>query len=142
MDVLELASSLTATVSSLHKRLRKQMPSTQSLSITETTTLSYLYRHGNLFPSELAELTKIKTQSMSQVLNRLAELLLIQRVPSQHDKRKVTISLTREGKDVVEQSRYERADWLAHAIEASLSKDEVSVLIQSIDILNKLSNFR
>jgi DNA-binding MarR family transcriptional regulator len=142
METIELASSLTLAVSGLHKRLRKQMPSAQSLSITDMTTMSCLYQHQTLYPSQLADLAKIKNQSMSQVLNRLAELQLIRKVPDQNDKRKVAISLTPQGKEMVEQCRYERSDWLAGAIDTVLTEGEINVLQEAVNILNKLSNFK
>jgi hypothetical protein len=49
---------------------------------------------GSLFPSELADINKIKKQSMSQVLNHLEELKLVRRSVSREDKRKMAISLT------------------------------------------------
>ncbi len=102
MDHFELASALRGVVSDLHKRLRKQVYSADELSITEATTLSYLYKEGTLFPSELAGINKIKKQSMSQVLNRLEEIKLIRRVVSKEDKRKMAISLTSVGQKIVE----------------------------------------
>ena len=104
MDVFEIASALRGAVSDMHKRLRKQAYSAGGLSITETFTLSYLYREKSLSPSELAEINKIKKQSMSQVLAHLEELKLIRRVVSKEDKRKVAISLTGMGEKMVEKT--------------------------------------
>jgi DNA-binding MarR family transcriptional regulator len=139
-EFFDLASSLRGVVSDLHKRLRKQAYSGGGLSITEATTISYLYKAGSLSPSELADINKIKKQSMSQVLNHLEELKLIRRVASKEDKRKVAIVLTVLGEKMVDQSRYERDEWLASVIRARLGKEDVEVLASAISLLQRLAD--
>jgi DNA-binding MarR family transcriptional regulator len=140
MDVFEIASALRGAVSDMHKRLRKQAYSAGGLSITETFTLSYLYREKSLSPSELAEINKIKKQSMSQVLAHLEELKLIRRVVSKEDKRKVAISLTGMGEKMVEKTRYERDEWLAQAIRERLGEKELKVLAAAIPMLQQIAD--
>ena len=140
MDTFELASALRGVVSDLHKRLRKQAYSAGGLSITETLTLSYLFREGSLSPSELAEINKIKKQSMSQVLAHLEELKLIRRVVSKDDKRKMAISLSAAGKNMIEKTRYERDEWLAQAIRERLGPAEVKALAAVIPLLQQIAN--
>ena len=140
MDVFEIASALRGAVSDMHKRLRKQAYSAGGLSITETFTLSYLYREKSLSPSDLAEINKIKKQSMSQVLAHLEELKLIRRVVSKEDKRKVAISLTGVGEKMVEKTRYERDEWLAQAIRERLGEKELKVLAAAIPMLQQIAD--
>lgn len=139
MELKELSSSLRASVSALHKRLRKQMYSVDSYSMTEIRTVGLLYRKGSLLPSELAALSKVKPQSMSQILRKLERRDLVKKTPSREDGRKVYVSLTSGGEKMVEQTRYERDEWLAHAIEATLTEDEKKELQKTIMILNKLA---
>jgi DNA-binding MarR family transcriptional regulator len=138
-ETAELSASLRSAVSALHKRLRKQMYSVATYSITEIITMGYLYRQGAMLPSELAGHTGVKTQSMSQILNKMQEHKLIRREPSKEDGRKVYISLTAHGKKIVEKTRYERDEWLGAAMEQSLTAKETAILAQSIAILEKLS---
>ncbi len=140
MEDIELASALRSAVSNMHKRLRKQTHSADNLSITEVTTLSYLFRQHSLTPSELADLLKIKTQSMSQVLTRMQDLKLINRSASETDKRKTLITLTDYGKEIVEKSRYERDEWLTDTIEQHLSADEKKQLSDSLKLIERISN--
>jgi DNA-binding MarR family transcriptional regulator len=140
MDTFELASALRGVVSDLHKRLRKQAYSAGGLSITETLTLSYLFREGSLSPSELAGINKIKRQSMSQVLTHLEELKLIRRVVSKEDRRKVAISLSAAGKNMIEKTRYERDEWLAKAIGERLGEEEIKTLAGVIPLLQQIAN--
>ncbi len=98
---LQLASDLRTVVARLIKKLRKTSVTGQMLSLTERSTMSALYQHKQLLPSELASMEKITNQSMSQVLNHLLELGLITRTASETDKRKVIISLTEEGERIL-----------------------------------------
>jgi len=140
MEIPELSSSLRNAISILNKRLRKQVYCGPGFSITELNTISYLYQSPPLSPSALAELNKIKTQSMSQVLGKLEKEKIIRRTASREDKRKVSVSLTAQGEKIVEQSRYERDGWLAEAIKAMLSDKEVKTLSAVIPILQKIAN--
>jgi DNA-binding MarR family transcriptional regulator len=138
MDTKELASSLRAVVSNLHKGLRKQMHSVNTYSMTELETIAHLFRHTSLLPTELAALTKIKTQSMSQILKKMEEQGLIKRTLSKEDKRKVYISLTATGKKMVEKAKYEKDGWLKILIEKSLTDKERELLAKVLPVLNKL----
>lgn len=136
-ETAQLSASLRSVISALHKRLRKQMYSTASYSITEVVTMGYLYREGKLLPSELAGLSGVKTQSMSQILNKMQEHKLIKREASKEDGRKIFISLTPLGKKIVEKTRYERDEWLGASIEKNLTSKEIASLHQSILLLEK-----
>ena len=137
MENIVLASALRTLISNMSKRLRKQMQATDNLSISAVTTLSHLYTES-LTPSQLAELVKVKTQSMSEVLSHLDHLGIIIKTPSQQDKRKMLISLTYKGRQIVEQTRYERDEWLTSAIEANLTGKEKKVVSDAIKLIEKL----
>jgi len=138
MDSLELSSSLRTAVSTMHKMLRKQSATISEYSMTERETIGLLMRNSSLLPTELAHLTKVKTQSMSQILNRLVEQGVIKRTPSKDDKRKVYISITSAGKKIVEKARYEWDEWLKSKIETSLNEKEKELIIKVLPVLNKL----
>lgn len=139
MDIIDVSSALRSVISILHKRLRKQMYSVATHSITELETMGFLYREPPLLPSQLAALTRVKTQSMSQILNKMELQKIIKRTPSKVDKRKIYISLTAAGKKLVEQTRYERDEWLSNSIEKSLTTKEKKALENAILILTKLA---
>lgn len=138
MDISELSSLLRESVAGLHKRLRKQSQVVKTYSMTEIETIAHLFRNDQLLPTELAGLTRVKTQSMSQILKKLEEETIIKRTPSKDDKRKVYISLTAYGKKIVEKTKYERDQWLKEAMEKTLSDKEKELLIKVLPVLNKL----
>lgn len=138
MDLSELSSSLRSAVSALHKGLRRQIDAASTYSMTEMETIGLLSRRASLLPTELASLTRVKTQSMSQILKKLEVQNVIKRTPSKEDKRKVYISLTPNGKKLVDTAKYERDEWLKNIIEKTLSSKEKDLLIKTLPILNKL----
>lgn len=142
MNTIELASSLRLAISILSKGLRKQIYEINTYSMTELDTLSYLFRNPKLLPTELAALTHITTQSMSQILNKMEKLGIIKKTPSKEDKRKVYISLTSTGKKIILKTRYERDEWLKSTIEKTLSEEEKDLLVKVLPVLNKLTEIK
>jgi DNA-binding MarR family transcriptional regulator len=138
MNNAELSSALRSVIATIHRGLRKQMGSVNQYSMTEIETIGLLMRHEKLLPSELAVFTRIKTQSMSQILKKLEEQDIVKRTPSKDDKRKVFISLTALGKKMVEKTRYDKDEWLKSAIEELLTEKEKEILIKSLPVLNKI----
>ena len=138
MDLIELSSSLRGAISSLHKVLRKQSNAVNAFSMTEIETIALLFRRSPLLPTELANLTRVTTQTMSQILKKLEEQNIIRRTPSEDDKRKVYISLSLFGREMVEKNRYEKDEWLKSNIERLLTKEEIALLEKALPVLNKL----
>jgi DNA-binding MarR family transcriptional regulator len=134
-----LATAVRTIVSKMMKRLKKEIHLPGNLSLTEVTVLASLYHDGPQFPSEMAGKVKITAQSMSQIINRLEGLNLISKTPSETDKRKVSISLSDTGKEMVERTRYERDEWLDNAIERHLSGAEKKILQQAMVLLDRLT---
>ncbi|HLZ89527.1 MAG TPA: MarR family transcriptional regulator, partial [Puia sp.] len=134
----ELASTFRTTIHRLVKLLRRQTRNDAQLSLTERSTLGLLYPDSQLAPSDIARTEKVTTQSMSQVINHLAELDYIHRTPSVDDKRKVLLSLTPAGRAYIEQIRHDKQEWLAHAIHERLTPAEKDTLAAAMNILTKL----
>lgn len=138
---LEFVSNLRTVVGRLIKKLRKESATGQQLSLTERSTLSLLYQHKAMLPSELATMEKITNQSMSTILNHLLDLGYITRTASETDKRKVHIGLTAEGEKILLQVRNERDQWLAKAITQTCSEHEQELLKQVLIPLTKIVDF-
>ena len=138
MNTKELSTLLRAVISGLHKGLRKQLYSTNAYSMTEIDTIRHLYHSTSLLPSELAVLTRIKTQSMSQILNKIEKHGVILRTPSETDKRKVYISLSPFGLEMVQKIKYDKDEWLQDTIEKTLTAEEIELLEKALPLLRKL----
>lgn len=138
---LQLASDLRTVIMRLSKTLRKKSLSAEKLSLTERSTIALIYNHKTLLASELAAMEKITTQSMSQILNHLFELGLIVRTPSETDKRKVLISLTPNGDEIIVRARSEKDEWLRKLLSENFSDDERAILSKAIGPLTRLVDF-
>ena len=138
MNTKELSTLLRAVISGLHKGLRKQLYSINAYSMTEIDTIRHLYHSTSLLPSELAVLTRIKTQSMSQILNKIEKHGVILRTPSETDKRKVYISLSPFGLEIVQKIKYDKDEWLQDTIEKTLTAEEIELLEKALPLLRKL----
>jgi DNA-binding MarR family transcriptional regulator len=135
---IEVAARLRTVIHRLVKLLRRETHNDGQLSLTERSVMGTLYQQGELPPSTLAQLEKVTTQSMSQIINRLFELELIHKTPSGEDKRKVLMTLTPAGKAYVEDARQRKQEWLAHALHEKVSATEKAVLAEALIILNKI----
>ncbi|RNL50298.1 MarR family winged helix-turn-helix transcriptional regulator [Pedobacter jejuensis] len=136
-----LASALRPVLARLNRKLRKLSPSNTVLSQTERSILVLLEQHDYLLSAELALLEKITPQSMGQLLNHLAVLNLISKTASETDKRKIHISLSPTGKEMLQQVRHERDEWLSKAIAEVCTEQEQLILKEAIGPLTKLVNY-
>ena len=136
-----LASALRPVLARLNRKLRKLSPSNTVLSQTERSILVLLEQHDYLLSAELALLEKITPQSMGQLLNHLAALNLISKTASETDKRKIHISLSPTGKEMLQQVRHERDEWLSKAIAEVCTEQEQLILKEAIGPLTKLVNY-
>ncbi len=137
----QLATDLRTVITRLIKKLRTKNTTGEKLSLTERSVLSLLDEHKEMLPSELAMAEKITSQSMSSILNHLSELGYIKRKESTTDKRKVLISLTREGQNILYKRRHERDEWLSQAIQETFTQREQDMLRKMIEPLSRLIDY-
>ncbi|AYL96559.1 MarR family winged helix-turn-helix transcriptional regulator [Mucilaginibacter celer] len=138
---VQLVSELRFVIGRLSKKIRRNSETAGKLSLTERSTMALIFQYGEILPNELASMEKITTQSMSQILNNLLNLGLINRRISELDKRKVIISLSDEGMNLIHKSRSEKDEWLNRAIEATCTAEEQEILKKALMPLAKLVEF-
>ncbi|HET9502736.1 MAG TPA: MarR family transcriptional regulator [Hymenobacter sp.] len=137
-DTQHLATELRTVVTRLVKKLRAHSPTRDKLSLTERSVVRQLDQHPHLLPSELAEMEKVTTQSMSQILRHLAERGYVLRQPSPTDGRKVHIVLSDAGRQLLQTARQERDEWLHAVLTEQCSAAELAALQQVLPVLTKL----
>lgn len=136
-----IASQLRTVLARLNRKLRKLSPSNTVLSQTERSVLVLLEQHDYMLSAELAVIEKITPQSMGALLNHLDELKLISKTASESDRRKIHISLSETGKQMLEQVRHERDEWLSKALAEVCTPQERLILKEAIGPLTKLVNY-
>ncbi|HEY1703527.1 MAG TPA: MarR family transcriptional regulator [Trebonia sp.] len=137
-----LATALRISVSRLARRLRVErlgLGGTELvLSDIQLAALSALDRHEAMSPGELAEHEKVQPPSMTRVIAVLEERNLLQRAPHPTDRRQVILTVTPDGRAVVDRVRRRREAWLAQRLR-ELSLEEQATLQAAAPILEKLS---
>ena len=137
-----LATALRISVSRLARRLRVErtaqgIPESE-LSDTQFAALSALERHSAMTPGELAEHEKVQPPSMTRVIAVLEERGLVMRAPHLTDRRQVVLTVTDEGRAVVQRARRRRDAWLDKRLK-ELTPQERTTLRAAAPILEKLS---
>jgi DNA-binding MarR family transcriptional regulator len=137
-----LATAMRISVSRLARRLRVERlglggPET-ALSDIQLAALAALERKGPMTPGELAEHEKVQPPSMTRVIAVLEERGLVLREPHLTDRRQVILTVTQDGRDLVQRVRRRREAWLAQRLQ-ELTPEERQILRQAAPILEKIS---
>jgi DNA-binding MarR family transcriptional regulator len=136
-----LATELRISVSRLARRLRAERIArglATDLSDTQLAALAALERHAAMTPGELAEHEKVQPPSMTRVIAALLERGLVSRAPHPTDGRQVRLTVTDQGRELVQQSRELREAWLAQRLR-ELTPQERAALRAAAPILQRLS---
>ena len=111
----------------------------ESLGDSQMGVLFLLDKRGDASPSTLAEHERVSPPSMNRTLNGLEERGLVRRTPSEADARKVTVSITDEGRDLIRETRRLRTAWFSRRV-AELTADERRALEAVTPILRKIAD--
>ncbi|HEX3711895.1 MAG TPA: MarR family transcriptional regulator [Trebonia sp.] len=137
-----LATAMRISVSRLARRLRVErlgLGGTETvLSDIQLAALAALERHDSMTPGELAEHEKVQPPSMTRVIAVLEERGLVLRAPHATDRRQVVLTVTADGRDLVQRVRRRREAWLAQRLQ-ELSPQERQILRAAAPILEKIS---
>jgi DNA-binding MarR family transcriptional regulator len=137
-----LATAMRISISRLARRLRVErlgLGGTETvLSDIQLAALAALERHDSMTPGELAEHEKVQPPSMTRVITVLEERGLVRRKPHATDRRQVLLTVTADGRDVVQRVRRRREAWLAQRLQ-ELAPDERQILRAAAPILEKIS---
>ena len=93
---------------------------------------------GPRTPKELAGIEKVSAPSMTRTVNGLVELGLVARADDPTDGRQVILSLTREGRAAVKDTRRRRDQWFAARLE-TLTDDERALLAEATALLERVA---
>src|SRR5882757_9214554 len=104
-DVVRVAESLLAGIRLLVRRVRQAQVEEGGLTPPETSALSRLDRGGPATSSALAKLEQISPQSMGATLAALEARGLVERRPDPLDGRRVVLSVTSAGRQVLQDKR-------------------------------------
>ena len=137
-DAHEVAAALRVSIGLLRRRLRQVQPEGE-LTLPETSALARLDRGGPATPGALAKLEQISPQSMGATLSALEARGLVGRGPDAQDGRRVVLSVTEAGRQVLRNKRDARTEQLAQALSAGFTRAELRQLMTAAPLLERLA---
>src|SRR4051794_23191973 len=135
MVTTSVAAHLRVVVARTARRLRQEAGT--DLSPSQTSALAAVERHGPLTPSEVAVFERIQRPTATRVLARLEEAGLVSRAADPGDRRSSLVSVTPEGRALLERLRPRKDAFLARRLDA-LDAEELAVLGRAADILERV----
>ncbi|CAN5431012.1 MarR family transcriptional regulator [soil metagenome] len=132
---LDLAARMRATVVPLARALRQQ--SGGQLTATQVSVLGSIVRHGPIGLTALAAREQLSLPMVSKVVGILEDNELVERAPDPADARVSLVSVARQGRAWVNESRRRRDEWLAERL-AELTADERAVVDTAIAALDRV----
>ncbi|HEY6028916.1 MAG TPA: MarR family transcriptional regulator, partial [Gaiellaceae bacterium] len=134
-DPLTVANELRPVLLKLARHLRREV---HDLGVTgsQVTLLVQIKQRPGVGIRELAEIEAVSAPRMSQAVDRLVSLALVQRNPGE-DRRRVGLELTARGEGVLRSVRKRRTAWLAERLKG-LEPDELDALEAAVAPLERL----
>jgi DNA-binding MarR family transcriptional regulator len=108
------------------------------LSGAQLFVIQKLGEESTMSVNDLAERTCTHQSSVSVVVQRLVDKRLIKRKEASDDRRRVELSLTADGKNLLARSRYSPQERMIHAIESMPPKDRrqlAALLAEVVDAM-------
>jgi len=117
------------------RRMRQEAGA--ELSPSQTAALATIERHGPLTPSELAQRERVQRPTVTRVLARLEEAGLVDRAADPQDRRSCLLSVSVEGRQLLETVRARKDAFLARRIDA-LEPAEREALERAAAIMERM----
>jgi DNA-binding MarR family transcriptional regulator len=137
--VEEVAGAVQASVRLLVQRLRQTPVVEGEPTSSETSAMARLDRTGPTTSAELARLERISPQSMGATVAALEERGLVGRAADPDDGRRSILSLTAEGRALLQRRRSARSELLSHALESEFTRAELKQLQTAAPLIERLA---
>jgi DNA-binding MarR family transcriptional regulator len=131
----DTATRLRLAIVRTARRLRQEAGG--GLSPSQSAALATIDRLGPLTPSELAACERVQRPTVARLLARLEQDGLITRAPDPNDGRSSLISLSPEGRALLDHVRSAKDAYIAQRMEG-LSAEERATLDRAADILERM----
>lgn len=129
------AAELRMAVFRFARRMRAER-AVDAMSDGQFAVLAVLKVHGAHTLGELAERERVTAPSMNRTVNCLEESGWVTRAPDDDDRRKVNVSLTAAGLEVVDETVRRRDRWVEEVL-ADLDDDDREALARAAAIMER-----
>jgi DNA-binding MarR family transcriptional regulator len=109
------------------------------LSLNQVAVLGRIVTHGPLTPGEVAAQLGMLPQSLTRTFAALEACEYVQRMPDPGDGRQALLEATAAGRTALRAEMRPRDRWLADAMRALLSADEVDLLDRAAELMTRLA---
>ncbi|MFB9839048.1 MarR family winged helix-turn-helix transcriptional regulator [Actinoallomurus acaciae] len=133
------ASDLRVALGRIVRRLR-QAHEPGELTLSEVSALSRLDRDGPATPGALAAGERVRPQAMGTTLAALEQRGLVARMPDPDDGRRVSMSITEDGRQIMLDRRSASVHRLSRALTERFSPEERHRLVEVIPLLERLAD--
>jgi DNA-binding MarR family transcriptional regulator len=124
----------------LLQRVTRRIRNNRADGAMSDTQLGVLFRveSASASPGVLAERERITPPSMNRTLNALEKSGFVTRLPDPDDARKVVVSITPAGRDLITETRRLRTAWFSQRL-AELTPDERAAFERLVPVLRRWS---
>ena len=122
----ELAARLRLVVTRLSRRLRQQGEA--GISASQLSALATVDRRGPITLGDLAAAERVQPPSMTRVVSNLEAAGLVDRRPSERDRRVARVRVTAAGRQLLERSRTRKDAYLARRLRTLDDVDRRSMM--------------
>jgi DNA-binding MarR family transcriptional regulator len=133
-----LALEIRTLIGKLRRKLRDQTGHDDFTS-SQVSVLLRLEKDGPTTASNLARAEAMRPQSMSAVIVPLEAAGLVSGTADPNDGRQTLLSLTQNCRELIQERRAAKQDWLTKTIVATLSVQEQERLASALEILARLA---
>ena len=137
-DASEVAAALRVSIGLFARQLR-HLKADGELTLPESSALARLDRFGPATPTALARREQISPQSVGATLSALEARGLVERCPDPRDGRRVIMSLTDAGLQMLRSRRNERTEQMARALSAGFTPAELRQLMAAAPLIERLA---
>ena len=122
----------------LFMRRLRQAPVQGELSAAEMSALARLDRARSATPGELGVVEQITPQRVGAILAALQKARLVERRSDPSDGRRVVMSVTETGREVLRHKHGARVEQLAAVLSDTFTPDELHTLMAATSLIDRL----
>jgi DNA-binding MarR family transcriptional regulator len=134
----ELASALRLSLLRAARRLRSQRVNT-SATLSQLSALATVGKCGPLSAGEVAAIERVQPPSMTKILASLEGAGWVERAAHPDDRRQSIISITADGRALLEAETRARDEWLSRRL-VDFSEAELQILRDAVAVLDRLGS--
>lgn len=136
-DTRVLADEIRGIARLAGRRLREEARHDSDLSAPHLRVLSLLHQTPGQTGAELARAEGMRPQSMGAILGVLRERELVASQPDPDDGRRLRLTLTPAGRELLAAVRDARNDWLSERLRSELSPAERATVAEAMALLHR-----